>query len=538
MSAEPLLSLIQKRVQAQGDSPAVINIGAGGAVQTSFADLWTRASCFAPSVEKHFGAGKVVPLFLNRSVDCLALMIACLMTGRAFAVLNSRFKVAQIEHVLEQSGAEALWIDGVGLTTLKQGTADMDRIRTATVLAVKNEHWLSMHDKQARTLGSDISLTVLCGDQLTPPAEPPRMVPVADRPGACLFTSGSTGAPKGVLIADSDLVSRALGETDAFGLKPDDRVLNILPWSFDVGLNQVLSCWINGCALAILHSPLPTDIIDAVARFRITGLSAVPAIWTDFLSIDGRFADPKPRYVTVSGGSLAPEVQNQLVARLDGVELIKTYGQTETFRSTIAMNTDVIDAPASIGKPVDGARVYIVDERLNAVPAGVEGEVLHAGNGVMLGYLDGNHAEKRIANPFCGQNGDNSPYAIMTGDRGRLDPQGRLYLLGRADDLIKVQGNRVYISEVEAEALHLPEIQEAVGILFARADQPELFLFVVTAPAAGATDTRAIRKSLARKLPSYMMPKDLIVLRQLPRTSNGKPDRVALKNMLAEPAHV
>ena len=536
MSPEILLHVIRRRFETPGDSPAVINIGAGEPVPTSFAALWERASCFAPIVEQHFGPGQVVPLFLNRSVDCLALMIACLMTGRAFSVLNTRFKVVQIEHVLEQSGAKALWIDGVGLTTLKQGMADLDRIRGTKILVVKNEHWLSMHDKQLQALSGDVSLTVLSGDRLTPPGERPRPAQGEDRPSTCLFTSGSTGAPKGVLISDGDLVSRAMGEVEAFGLKPGDRVLNILPWSFDVGLNQVLSCWAMGCTLVILHSPLPADIIDAAARFRITGLSAVPAIWTDFLAIDGRFKDPKPRYVTISGGSLAPEIQKQLVDRLDGIELIKTYGQTETFRSTLARNEDVISAPASIGKPVEGVRVYIVDEQLNPVPAGAEGEVLHAGNRVMSGYLDGNHAGKRIANPFFGEDGDTSPFAILTGDHGRLDPLGRLYLLGRADDLIKVQGNRVYISEIEAEALRLPEIQEAAGILFSRADQPDLFLFIVTPPSVGSPDARSIRKGLSRKLPSYMMPKDLIILNQLPRTFNGKPDRVALKEMLAAPA--
>ena len=161
MSPEILLHVIRRRFETPGDSPAVINIGAGEPVPTSFAALWERASCFAPIVEQHFGPGQVVPLFLNRSVDCLALMIACLMTGRAFSVLNTRFKVVQIEHVLEQSGAKALWIDGVGLTTLKQGMADLDRIRGTKILVVKNEHWLSMHDKQLQALSGDVSLTVL-----------------------------------------------------------------------------------------------------------------------------------------------------------------------------------------------------------------------------------------------------------------------------------------------------------------------------------------------------------------------------------------
>jgi len=535
MYPEPLLNLIRTRFDTMGESPAVINIGSGGPTQTSFAALWRRASCFAPAVEQHSSPGQVIPLYLNRSVDCLALMIACLMTGRAFAVLNTRFKVAQIEHVLEQSGADALWIDGVGLTTLKQGATDLDRIRRTKVMAVKNEHWLSLHDKQSQTLSGDISLTFFSGDELTPPDELLRPAHAEDQASTCLFTSGSTGAPKGVLIADADLVSRAMGEVDGFGLKPGDRVLNILPWSFDVGLNQVLSCWITGCTLVLLHSPLPADIIEAAARYQITGLSAVPTIWTDFLSIDGSFADPKPRYVTVSGGSLAPDIQTKLVARLEGIELIKTYGQTETFRSAIARNADVLSAPASVGRAVDGTRVYIVDEDLKPVPAGVEGEVLHTGNGVMLGYLDGNHTEKRIANPFYGQDGDTSRFAILPGDHGRLDPMGRLYLLGRADDLIKVQGNRVYISEVEAETLHLPEVQEAIAVLFSRDGQTDLYMFVVTAPNAGTADVRSMHKSLARRLPSYMMPKELIVLQQLPRTSSGKPDRVALKNLLAVP---
>src|SRR5919197_565477 len=167
--------------------------------------------------------------------------------------------------------------------------------------------------------------------------EPLLLPPDPLRLGCCLFTSGSTGKPKGVLIGERDLTARAWAEAQWYQLTAQDVLLNILPFSFDVGLNQVLSTLCVGCSLVLLHSWLPADILDAVSERQVTGISAVPSIWSDFLNANLRFdtrgRHASLRYMTISGGDLSRENLDRLPATLDGVGIIKTYGQTETFRS-------------------------------------------------------------------------------------------------------------------------------------------------------------------------------------------------------------
>ncbi|WP_029132478.1 class I adenylate-forming enzyme family protein [Sedimenticola selenatireducens] len=530
MTRRGLLSVVRECFEREADAPAVMGLGVDCEEQVSFCELWIKAEIYATLIKEYHRPDQVVPLFLTRCVDCLALMLACVIAGRVFSVINSRVQVTQLEHVLKQTQTGALWIDGPGMMALKKADTDqLEYLSGIDILALKTENWLSMYDKQVIRMQDQLSIRVLSSNDFrkTPVSQVEKRDPLS--PSACLFTSGSTGKPKGVLISDADLISRAVSEAQNFRLNPGDRLLSILPWSFDVGLSQVLTSWVIGCPLVLLNSWLPIDIVQTASRLSITGISAVPSIWLDLLGSNLSFQSPLPRYVTISGGSLSAEKQAALIQRLDGIQVIKTYGQTETCRSTIAFPDDIAVAPSSVGRAYSGTCIYIVDADMRPLPPNEHGEVLHVGDGVMLGYLDGDSSSKLIENPFYDPPCNSSKFAVRTGDLGYMDAEGRLHLLGRADDMVKIKGNRVHLSEVASEAEALPEIQQALPVVLAEGDQLELALFVTLAEDNPPLDETGLRRRLATYLPSYMLPKQILILDRFPRTASGKPDSQALK---------
>src|SRR5581483_5573714 len=290
----------------------------------------------------------------------------------------------------------------------------------------------------------------------TPPGSDPRRV------GCCLFTSGSTGSPKGVLIGAEDLRARADAEVLWYGLSAADGLLSILPFSFDVGLNQLLSAVSIGCELVILDSWFPKDILKAAEVRQVTGISSVPSIWLDFLNHGLKFDKAGPhaslRYLTVSGGDMSHKHLDDLPSIAEGVGIFKTYGQTEAFRATSLKPHEYAAKRYSVGRPFHGVQVYIIGADGSRTKPNEPGEVVHTGLGVMLGYLDGNDPEHKLRpNPYAGPD-DPAPLAIFTGDQGRLDEDGYLFLEGRRDDMVKIQGNRIYPNEVRDQLLAVPGV--------------------------------------------------------------------------------
>jgi acyl-coenzyme A synthetase/AMP-(fatty) acid ligase len=350
--------------------------------------------------------------------------------------------------------------------------------------------------------------------------------------GCCLFTSGSTGTPKGVLISEADLFARAAAEVECFGLGAGDVLLCVLPFSFDVGLNQLLSAIVAGCAIVASESWLPADIVRHTARFGVTGICAVPAIWNDLLNSPLRFNGSREhrslRYVTVSGGDLPPIRLQQLQLAIGNAGIIKTYGQSETFRSSALLPADFAQKPHSVGKAFASARVYVVRPDGSRAAPNEPGEIVHTGIGTMLGYLDAQAGDDNLRqNPFRGQE-DPAAKAVFTGDIGWLDEDGFLFVQGRHDGMLKIAGNRVYPQEIARQLGSLPGVRE-VEIVGTRDAAGETAICAFVVPAHGAQlDPTGLRGQLMQLLPSYMVPKQIRVVPQIDRTESGKPDRPAL----------
>lgn len=444
---------------------------------------------------------RLVPVMARKSPESLAVMIAALATGRTFSYLNPRLKPAQVRRVLKTCQCRHLVVDstysGMLRESLKSGTD-------------------GPYDLIALTRGENRAPSD-AGASRSHVALPEAMC----EGGVCLFTSGSTGEPKGVLATADDLMRRADAEREWFGLGSQDRLLSVLPLSFDVGLNQVLSAFLAGGTLVICDSWLPADLLRAVEDYLITGVSAVPAIWQGFLdrniAVDASGRHASLRFVTVSGGDLPPIQLQRLKELLGPVGIFKTYGQSETFRTCSLRPEEFEQRPRSVGRAFPGVEFAVLRPDGESCQPGEEGEIVHAGLGTMVSYLGAPKTTEDI-----------SLRQVHTGDYGYVDAEGYLFLQGRKDDMLKVHGNRVFPGEVASLIAEFQDVAEAfvVGGKNERGDHL-LLAFIALRPGVSSTATD-MQRECVKRLAGYMAPTHLYLLDQLPRTHHGKPDRHAM----------
>lgn len=507
----------------------------GGFVETSYGQLFRAATKFAAVLARfptEPTAGQMLPMLVGKSADSTAAMLAAIATRRPFAFLNTKIRGPQVAKVLDATRASLCVIDAPGLVALRGAWKDHPQIAGTTWLVVGDAP-TGVYAEAAEALRKVARVVcVVEADQNGEHGLVRHATPRPDVAGTCLFTSGSTGEPKGVLISEADLVRRAEAEIAWFGLGKADVLLSILPFSFDVGLNQLMTALTVGAELVVLDSWMPADIVATTEKRKVTGISGVPSIWQDMINAGAAFDKEgrhvSLRYITISGGSLSREYLQRLPAIAAGVQIFKTYGQTEAFRATSLRPEDYQKKLDSVGRPFPGTRVYVLREDGAPCPAGEIGEVVHTGLGVMMGYLgkDGGVEPngKLRANPFFGDN-DPSPLAVFTGDMGCLDDNGYLFLKGRRDGMVKVTGNRVYPQEVAGQILTVPGVRDAVVVGMPRADGQSVLVAFLAVSCGIELSVGALRKALSAKLPPFMIPKEIVIVDQIPRSPSGKPDQ-------------
>jgi acyl-coenzyme A synthetase/AMP-(fatty) acid ligase len=261
---------------------------------------------------------------------------------------------------------------------------------------------------------------------------------------------------------------------------------------------------------------------------KVTGIPCVPSIWQDFivhgLSFQTRGAHSRLRFITISGGDLSKSHLEQIGLVAPGVSIFKTYGQTEAFRATSLRPESFADGNLSVGGPFPGVTVCVVLPDGTIAKRNVIGELVHAGLGVMMGYLGDQDRtrEKLRPAPF-----DPTRMASFSGDNAFIDSADRVHLVGRSDQMVKIRGNRVYPGEVRNAICEVPGVLDAIVLAEKTADSnAQLVAFVLAKEGA---DTSELKREMRTYLPGYMVPKIVEVVPDLPRTSNGKPDAEALR---------
>ena len=321
---------------------------------------------------------------------------------------------------------------------------------------------------------------------------------------------------------------------DYLGLQADDRVLAVLPLSFDYGQNQLLSAWYAGASAAPLDYLTPRDVVKAIARHGITTLAAVPPLWVQLAELDWpEAASASLRRLTNSGGALTPELVRRLRAMFPAARLFAMYGLTEAFRSTF-LDPALIDShPTSMGKAIPHAEILVVDDKGAITADGEEGELVHCGPLVAQGYW---HDAARTAERFkpAPAGSRYGGMAVWSGDRVRRDSDGLLYFVGRRDAMIKSAGNRISPQEIEEAALATGLVAEAValGVPDERLGHA-VHLIVRAAPGISGAEAELPRK-LMQELPNFMQPRQIHWREAMPIGPNGKIDRTGLQLELAE----
>ena len=440
--------------------------------------------------------------------------IACLMplaTARAGLVhvpVNPALRRAQVAHILDDSGVRLLVTQAARAATLADGDVPLQ-------CAILDEPPL-------RHPGLEPGSRFLAGQGSLSPGQ--ARADVNDL-AQILYTSGSTGRPKGVMLSHANLWLGAVSVAHYLKLVLDDRVLAVLPLSFDYGQNQLLSTWYAGAGVAPLDYLTPRDVVKAVERHAITTLAGVPPLWTQLL--EAQWPSPVARQLrrlTNSGGALTPRLVRGLRDRFPQASLYAMYGLTEAFRSTF-LDPALIDAhPDAIGRAIPFAEVVAVRPDGARAAPGEPGELVHAGPLVAQGYWqDAERTAQRFRPaPLWSASGG---VAVWSGDTVTEGADGLFRFVGRDDEMIKTAGNRISPTEIEEAVLAGGEAREAVavGVPDGRLGQ-RIVVVVAGDPAAEA----GLRARLKRELPSFMQPSSYEWRDELPRNANGKLDRAAI----------
>ena len=354
---------------------------------------------------------------------------------------------------------------------------------------------------------------------------------------AILYTSGSTGRPKGVVLSHRNMVAGAKSVASYLNNHPGDTLLAALPLSFDAGFSQLTTAFHAGARVVLLNYLLPRDVLKAMVKERVTGLTAVPPLYIQLTQMEWPAEiDSHLRYFANTGGRMPRETLNALRARAPHAQPFLMYGLTEAFRSTYLPPGEVDRRPDSIGKAIPNAEILVLREDGSECAPDEIGELVHRGPLVGQGYW--NDAEKtaeryRLLPSGVGgrQAGLQLPeYAVFSGDNVRRDAEGFLYFIGRRDEMMKTSGYRVSPTEVEEVLYATRRVGECAAFGVDHAVLGHAIQVIATPPAdGGVVDMPALLAECKARMPAYMVPHGIaVVAGPLPRNPNGKIDRKLL----------
>ena len=487
-------------------APSAVAVCCGDESLT-YGELDARADRLAVHLaELGVGPDAPVAIHVERSPALVVAILAVLKSGGAYLPLDPEYPRARLEQMLEASGAAVLLTE----RRLGDGLAAAHRVELDAVEPV-------------------------LGDR---PAHPPRRAPcraVPDHLAYLLFTSGSTGAPKGVMVSHRAIVNHMRWMQDVFPLTPEDRVLQKTPASFDASVWEFFAPLLTGARLVLAppggHRD-PAYLASALRQQRVTILQVVPTLLRLLLAEPAFAEAPDLRRVFCGGEALPSDLRTRFATFMKA-ELINVYGPTEaTIHATSWLARGAAGGVVPIGEPVGNARIYLVAESGEVVPAGMAGELWVGGAGLARGYLGdpAQTAERFVPDPWSGEPGAR---LYRTGDRARLGVSGQYEFLGRLDHQVKIRGFRVEPAEIEATLRQSPLVSEAVvGVRVVEGDR-ELVAYVVLSGAAGPVPD--LGDFLRARLPDPMVPSRFIFLDALPLMPSGKVDRGALPESGGEP---
>lgn len=524
----PVTSLLHEVPERSADhSPSAIALRHRKA-EYSYASLQTAIGQFGHGLlELGLERQDRVGIFLSKRFETVVSMFGAAAAGCVFVPINPILKSAQIEHILRDCAVRVLVTSSDRLAGLADSLAHCPDLRHVVLVDEMTG------DKPAHMPSTELTFwSTLLG---AGSARRTHRVIDTDM-AAILYTSGSTGKPKGVVLSHRNMVTGAHSVARYLENQQSDRLLAVLPFSFDYGFSQLSTAFHVGASVVLMDHLFARDIVNAVAKEQITGLAGVPPLWSQLADLDWPAeAATSLRYFTNSGGAMPGATLAKLRAALPTTKPFLMYGLTEAFRSTYLPPEELDRRPGSMGKAIPNAEILVV--RPDGTPCAPHepGELVHRGSLVALGYWNDPEKTAIRYKPAPGRvAGIVTPeLAVWSGDTVKMDEDGYLYFVGRTDEMIKTSGYRVSPSEVEEVIFATGLVADAAAVGVPHPTLGQAIVVVVATAPGSAEDINKILDECKRQLPTFMVPTHIEYRKALPRNPNGKYDRARLATELA-----
>lgn len=473
-----------------------------GKRRITYAELLVQAESYGALLhDRGVRKGDRVVIFLPRSIEAVAALFGTWFAGGVAVIANDRLRSQQVHHIIEHSEASCVVTDDRQL-------ASVPHFPCGTIVNVARE---AAHAPRSHADLSDADLAML------------------------VYTSGSTGLPKGIMLSHDNLLSGTRIVTGYLNLTERDVILSVLPFSFDYGLNQLLTSVFVGATLVIQRSMFPRDISQTLLRERVTGVAGVPTLWVQLSGRHSPFLKtsyPDLRYITNSGGRVPEDVVRAIRAAHPNTQIFLMYGLTEAFRSTYLPPDQVDRRPASMGMAIPEVDILVINDHGTRCAPGEIGELVHCGANVALGYWRDpeNTARRFRPHPFP-QAADGLERVVFSGDLVTTDAEGYLYYVGRRDKQIKSRGVRVSPEEIERYIHSSTAVSQVVSFAVSRGDGDNDIVAAVVPADPSRFREETLAEFCRNEMPEYMQPRVFWAMTEFPLTSSGKPDRCEIERL-------
>lgn len=508
--------LIYQSANHSPDNEALSYCGQKKNYETLASEIEQLASGF---LSAGLGRGERLAIYLEKRHETVNAFFATNAAGGVFVPVNPLLKPEQVSYILKDCNASILVTSTERFKLLAETLTVCHDLHTVIVA----------DDKEDVPKVAGINIIKWSAISSIRPALKPHRIIDGDM-AAILYTSGSTGKPKGVVLSHRNIVAGAKSVSEYLANQPNDRILTVLPLSFDYGLNQLTTAFHVGAANILMNYLFPRDIIRTIEQENITGLAAVPSLWIQLAQLNWDRIKTL-RYITNSGGAMPLTTVDQLRHALPRTQIFLMYGLTEAFRSTYLPPEEIERRPGSIGKAIPNAEILVLREDGSHCVPGEPGELVHRGALVSMGYWNDIKKTSACFKPVASrENGLTIPeFAVWSGDTVRMDEEGFLYFIGRRDEMIKTSGYRVSPTEIEEIIYATEKVGEAVAIGVPHPVLGQAIVVIATTRSGEQLETEDLLTDCKRRLPAFMLPSHIDIRENsLPRNPNGKIDRKSL----------
>jgi acyl-CoA ligase (AMP-forming) (exosortase A-associated) len=490
----------------------------------SYGGLWDEARAFAAGLARiGLCRGERVAIYLDKRIETVASVFGTSAASGAFVPVNPLLRAQQVGYILNDCSVRVLVTSADRLERLGDELKRCPSVEHVVVVAEGCDS-VAEHECTVHPWGEFPG---------TGKAPEPSLIDIDM--AAIFYTSGSTGKPKGVVLSHRNLIVGGESVSQYLGNHAGDCILAALPLSFDAGFSQLTTGFTVGAHVVLVNYLLPGDVVRLCAKHGVTGLTCVPPLWLQLADQTWPAeATRSMRYFANTGGRMPRATLDRLRTIFPEAKPYLMYGLTEAFRSTYLDPAEVDRRPDSIGKAIPNAEILVVRDDGSPCDAGEEGELVHRGALVAMGYWNDPERTAERFRPVPSREGAlcSAETAVFSGDLVKRDEEGFLYFVSRKDEMIKTSGYRVSPTEIEEVAYGTGLVGDAVAL---GVDDERLGQHIVLAvsPANGRLEPDEVLAELRRQLPVYMVPKQVVVRPSLPRSPNNKFDRNLLRQELA-----